>query len=160
MGMKYVVPYLIGAILGFLLWRKRKRQSERDEENVNNDCKPNLVIDYGSSSRNFENNHKVYIVGNKCHKLEKPRPITGLIIPIITIIILILITNDEHNSWSIIKTVIEDMVKIASPIVTFALGLCTPYLTDRTTKILNKARKERKKKCKRKKHEDKKKKKK
>lgn len=159
--MKYVIPYLIGVILGFLFWRKRKEQSEQEKENVNNDCKPNLVIDYGSSSRNFENNHKVHIVcNNKCHKLEKPRPIIGLIISIITIIILILITNDEHNSWSTIKTVIEDMVKIASPIVTFVLGLCTPYLTDRTTKILNKARKERKKKRKRKKHEDKKKKKK
>ena len=148
--MKFIYVYLIGIVLGLFIWYINKKNheykekihayDENDEKDNNgynaplpNACAPRTptyTVDVCMSPK-FSRAYKTNKIG------------LFFIVFILTIVIVML---DKYNLLQKIKPIIINIVNILKPIFIFLLGLCTPYLTDRTTKKLNKMRKKRKKK--------------
>lgn len=153
--MKYIYIYLTGIVFGLLIWYTRyiyKRCYEKKNEiELKDDCienrgvLPNAIP--STSQLPTPSINEVYNLTNRVR-----------LIAFIFLIVLIVgaILNAKYNLWEKVKPIIINIISIIKPIASFLLGLCTTYLTERMTKILNKARKKWKKKDKQKKHKDKK----
>lgn len=143
--MKYIYLYLIGIVSGLLIWcmqyilKKSNRHKNRaivedtclaDNDNIDDSPlggMPNI------SMLPIPNIGSVYkITSNK---------VRFVAFVIFIVLIVGAFFNTKYDLWAGVKPVIVSITNIAKSVATYVLGLCTPYLSERVTKKLKKARK-------------------
>ncbi len=126
--MRFVVIYFSGILLGLLIGYIRENIQENKEKSY-----VHVIICYNKGD--CKENKKIKII---------------LFFIIFTLIFAIILIA-KYDLWGNIKKIITDMIEIAKSVITFLAGLCTPYLTNITTKKLKKLRNKIKRKEKRRK---------
>ncbi len=169
--MEFIFIYLAGVILGIPVWYIRKKISKRKEEThvfeAHRGKKFKKQRKHGGYEIPDENTKSLH--GNiEARPYNKKYPgrsnkkvllTSALAFAFVIVLIATIIFIFKYDLWTKVLPIIRNILVMARNAFLILFGLCTPYLTERTTKKLNKMRKRRKKRRK-KKDKDKKKKKK
>ena len=139
--MKYIYLYLIGIVSGLLTWCMqyilKKSNRHKNRAIVEDTC---LADNNNIDDSPLGGMPNISMLPSSVYKITSNK-VRFVAFVIFIVLIVGAFLNTKYDLWAGVKPVIVSITNIAKSVATYVLGLCTPYLSERVTKKLKKARK-------------------